>query len=410
MSLTRPFRGLCPSPEYASQVAAPPYDVMSAAEARAMVEGKENSFLHVSRAEVDLPEGADQYSAAVYARSKINFDRMVSEGILKRDAENSYYIYRLSNEFASQTGIALIASVVEYDRGNIKRHEFTRPDKEDDRVRQIDILSAQTGPVLLAFRDRSDVKEYLSKITKLDADIDITTDQSVRHQIWKVSDPLEVQNLSGLLGNIDSFYIADGHHRSAAASRVSKMRRKMEIALDDGSDYFLSVAYSHSDMKILPYNRVVADLNGLSTDQFISELSKNFSVKTAPSPVTPSEKGSFGMYLDGGWYQLHFLGQAKLTDPIESLDVSILSNWVLGLILDIKDLRSDKRVDFVGGIRGTAGLVSRVDSGEMACAFSLYPTQMEELMAVADRGGIMPPKSTWFEPKLADGLISHVFD
>jgi uncharacterized protein (DUF1015 family) len=210
--------------------------------------------------------------------------------------------------------------------------------------------------------------------------------------------------------NIDSFYIADGHHRSAAASRVSKMRRETETALDDGSDYFLSVAYSHSDMKILPYNRVVADLNGLSTDQFISELSKNFSVKTAPSPVTPSEKGSFGMYLDGGWYQLHFLGQAKLTDPIESLDVSILSNWVLGLILDIKDLRSDKRVDFVGGIRGTVGLVSRVDSGEMACAFSLYPTQMEELMAVADRGGIMPPKSTWFEPKLADGLISHVFD
>ena len=410
MSLTRPFRGLCPSPEYASQVAAPPYDVMSAAEARAMVEGKENSFLHVSRAEVDLPEGADQYSAAVYARSKINFDRMVSEGILKRDAENSYYIYRLSNEFASQTGIALIASVDEYDRGNIKRHEFTRPDKEDDRVRQIDILSAQTGPVLLAFRDRSDVKEYLSKITKLGADIDITTDQSVRHQIWKVSDPIEVQNLSGLMENIDSFYIADGHHRSAAASRVSKMRRETEIALDDGSDYFLSVAYSHSDMKILPYNRVVADLNGLSTDQFISELSKNFSVKTAPSPVTPSEKGSFGMYLDGGWYQLHFLGQAKLTDPIESLDVSILSNWVLGPILDIKDLRSDKRVDFVGGIRGTAGLVSRVDSGEMACAFSLYPTQMEELMAVADRGGVMPPKSTWFEPKLADGLISHVFD
>ena len=410
MSLTRPFRGLCPSPEYASQVAAPPYDVMSAAEARAMVEGKENSFLHVSRAEVDLPEGADQYSAAVYARSKINFDRMVSEGILKRDAENSYYIYRLSNEFASQTGIALIASVDEYDRGNIKRHEFTRPDKEDDRVRQIDILSAQTGPVLLAFRDRSDVKEYLSKITKLGADIDITTDQSVRHQIWKVSGPTDVQNLSGLMENIDSFYIADGHHRSAAASRVSKMRRETEIALDDGSDYFLSVAYSHSDMKILPYNRVVADLNGLSTDQFISELSNNFSVKTAPSPVTPSEKGSFGMYLDGGWYQLHFLGQAKLTDPIESLDVSILSNWVLGLILDIKDLRSDKRIDFVGGIRGTAGLVSRVDSGEMACAFSLYSTQMEELMAVADRGGIMPPKSTWFEPKLADGLISHVFD
>ncbi len=410
MSLTRPFRGLCPSPEYASQVAAPPYDVMSAAEARAMVEGRGNSFLHVSRAEVDLPEGADQYSAAVYARSKLNFDRMVSEGILKRDAENSYYIYRLSNEFASQTGIALIASVDGYDGGNIKRHEFTRPDKEDDRVRQIDVLSAQTGPVLLAFRDRSDVKDYLSKITKLDADIDITTDQSVRHQIWKVSDPTDVQNLSGLLGNIDSFYIADGHHRSAAASRVSKMRREKGAALDDGSDYFLSVAYSHSDMKILPYNRVVADLNGLSKDQFISELSKNFSVKTVPSPVTPSEKGSFGMYLDGGWYQLRFLGQAKLTDPIESLDVSILSNWVLGPILDIKDLRNDKRIDFVGGIRGTAGLVARVDSGEMACAFSLYPTQMEELMAVADRGGIMPPKSTWFEPKLADGLISHVFD
>ena len=186
MSLTRPFRGLCPSPEYASQVAAPPYDVMSAAEARAMVEGRENSFLRVSRAEVDLPEGADQYSAAVYARSKLNFDRMVSEGILKRDAENSFYIYRLSNEFASQTGIALIASVDGYDGGNIKRHEFTRPDKEDDRVRQIDVLSAQTGPVLLAFRDRPDVKDYLSKITQLDADIDITTDQNVRHQIWKV--------------------------------------------------------------------------------------------------------------------------------------------------------------------------------------------------------------------------------
>lgn len=410
MSLTRPFRGLCPSPEYASQVAAPPYDVMSAAEARAMVDGKGNSFLHVSRAEVDLPEGADQYSAAVYARSKINFDRMVSEGILKRDAENSYYIYRLSNEFASQTGIALIASVDGYDGGNIKRHEFTRPDKEDDRVRQIDVLSAQTGPVLLAFRDRPDVKDYLSKITQLDADIDITTDQSVRHQIWKVSDPTDVQNLSGLLKNVDSFYIADGHHRSAAASRVSKMRREKGTALDDGSDYFLSVAYSHSDMKILPYNRVVADLNGLSKDQFISELSKNFSVKTVPSPVTPSEKGSFGMYLDGVWYQLRFLGQAKLAGPIESLDVSILSNWVLGPILDIKDLRNDKRIDFVGGIRGTAGLVARVDSGEMACAFSLYPTQMEELMAVADRGGVMPPKSTWFEPKLADGLISHVFD
>lgn len=410
MSLVKAFRGLRPAPDYTADVAAPPYDVMSAEEARQMVEGRPWSFLHISRPEVDLPEGTDPYAPAVYAKAAENLQRMKQQGVLIKDAEPSYYIYRLTMGGHRQTGLVAAASVDAYDNGRIKKHEFTRPMKEDDRVRQIDALNAQTGPVFLVYPSDQEVDRLLADATLTAAAMDVTAEDGVRHEIWVLDDTSRVDRLTSLFDAIPALYVADGHHRSAAASRVTADRRAVNPSDrgDDEYNYFLSVIFPHNQMQILDYNRVVRDLNGLTPSAFVEAVSERFELVASAQPVKPEQNGEFGMYLEGQWYRLS-LDEAKIPvdDPVARLDVSLLTAEVIEPLLGISDPRRDNRIDFVGGIRGLEGLAKRVDSGEMAVAFSLYPTSMEALMAVADSGEVMPPKSTWFEPKLADGLVSH---
>ncbi|HKK05310.1 MAG TPA: DUF1015 family protein [Gammaproteobacteria bacterium] len=412
MSLIRPFAGLRPVPEHAADVAAPPYDVLSSAEARQRAEGRPWSFLHISKPEIDLPEGTDVHDPAVYAKGAENLQRMVAEGILQRDSQPCYYLYRLDMGSHSQTGLVAVASVADYDSNRIRKHEFTRPDKEDDRVRQIDALNAQTGPVFLTYRHQQAVDELVEKATSGAPEYDVTASDGVRHRLWVVREAQLIDGLTGLFDAMDCLYIADGHHRSAAASRVAAMRRGDHPG--DGEqnyEYFLSVIFPDNQMQILDYNRVVKDLNGLSPEALLERLREAFDVAPESGPVSPTQTGEFGLYVAGQWYRLTIhADRVPQNDPVGCLDVSLLQNHLIEPVLGIEDPRRDARIDFVGGIRGLGELERRVDSGEMAMALSMYPTRMDELMAVADAGEVMPPKSTWFEPKLADGLVSHVLD
>lgn len=404
--LIRPFAALRPAPKFAAEVAAPPYDVLSTEEARERASGKPWSFLHISKPEIDLAPGTDPYSPAVYDKAAANLARMVKDGVLVRDARPCFYVWRMIMEDLTQTGLALTASVRDYDSNRIRKHEFTRPDKEDDRVRQIEALNAQTGPVLLAYPDAPDVDAILAQMSARDPDSDIVADTGVRHSIWRITDEATQSRLIAAFDAMPALYIADGHHRSAAASRVAAKR-----AGDKGSDYFLAVAIPHHEMHILPYNRVVKDLNGLDRAQFLAKVGERFWVEESVAPIAPWQAGSFGLYLPGEWYKLSIREEfVPASDPVRSLDVSLLADNLLAPVLGISDPRRDKRIDFIGGIRGLGELERRVDNGEMACAFSLFSTSMENLMAVADANQVMPPKSTWFEPKLADGLVSHVLD
>ncbi len=413
MSLVRAFPGLRPTPEHVSAVAAPPYDVMSEAEARKMVAGRPWSFLHISRPEVDLPEGTDPYSPEVYAKAAENLAKMRDEGILAQDGNNSYYVYRLTMGEHQQTGLVAAASVDAYDQDRIKKHEFTRPKKEDDRVRQIEALQAQTGPVFLVYRSNDVVDSTLAKISSNTPDMDVTAADGVRHEIWVASETDTVAKLTDAFDAMDALYVADGHHRSAAASRVAASSKATNPSHTGEEDYnyFLSVIFPHNQMQIMDYNRVVRDLNGMDKETFLQKITERFAMAESASQFKPTSTAEFGMYLDGQWYSLH-LDEARIpkNDPVASLDVSLLANELIEPLLGISDPRRDERIDFVGGIRGLEGLEKRVDSGEMAVAFALYPTSMEALMAVADAGEVMPPKSTWFEPKLADGLVSHLLD
>ena len=407
MPLIRPFAGLRPVPERAEEVVAPPYDVLNSAEARERARGKPWSFLHISKAEIDLPEDTDPYDPAVYAKSAENLQKMLDEGILIRDDKDCYYAYRLIMNGHSQIGLVAAASVVDYDSNRIRKHEYTRPAKEDDRVRQIEALNAQTGPVLLAYKSQPDMDAILENVAKTEPLVDVTADDGVQHTFWIIDDEDTIAKISAGFDAMDAIYIADGHHRSASASRVAKSKG------GDGnqnSDYFLSVIYPHNQMKILDYNRVIKDLNGLSRDEVLAKLDGKFTVKAEDSAVSPGKPTEFGMYVDGQWYRLNINADLIPNDPVASLDVSLLADNLIEPILGISDPRTDDRIDFVGGIRGLGELEKRVNSGEMAIAFSLYPTRMEALMAVADANEVMPPKSTWFEPKLADGLVSHVLD
>ena len=415
MSLIKPFAALRPAPAHAADVAAPPYDVMSAAEARRMVEGRPWSFLHISRPEVDLPEGIDPYSPPVYAKARENLDRMLGEGLLVRDASPGYYLYRLTMGAHRQIGLVAAASIDAYDRDRIKRHELTRPVKEDDRVRQIDALNAQTGPVLLACRARPDIDALLAGLASAlhggTAETDVTAPDGIRHELWPIMDAAPVAELTAAFEGLDALYIADGHHRCAAASRVAAMRRAANPGHTGAEPYnfMLAVIFPHDQMRILDYNRVVKDLHGHSVESLMQRLAVAFQIEGAPGPVSPERPGEFGMYLAGHWYRLVLEpGRIPYDDPVGRLDVSLLQDNLIGPILGIQDPRRDDRIDFVGGIRGLEALSERVDSGEMAVAFALHPTRMEDLMAVADAGEVMPPKSTWFEPKLADGLTSHL--
>jgi len=408
-TLIRPFAGLRPVPAQAANVAAPPYDVLNTEEARGRAAGKANSFLHISKPEIDLPEGTDPYAKAVYDKGLENLKRMIADSVLTRDTAPHYYVYRLKMGDHVQTGFVGAASVAAYDINRVRKHEYTRPDKEDDRVRQIEALNAQTGPVLLAYKANNDVQAIIDGVAKGAPLYDVTADDGIVHTIWRMDDAIAIDKLTKLVDAMNALYIADGHHRSAAASRVAAARRGK--GKSDNAEYFLAVAFPHDQMRIFDYNRVIKDLNGLDKDVFLAKVKERFDVKPASAQVKPDKPTRFGMYLDGAWYQLDI--HAKLiptSDPVASLDVSLLQDNLITPVLGISDPRRDKRIDFVGGIRGLKELEKRVNSGEMKVAFALHPTTLVQLMAVADADQVMPPKSTWFEPKLADGLVSHVLD
>ncbi len=408
-TLVRPFRGLRPIPAHAHDVAAPPYDVLSSAEARIKAAGKPHSFLHISKPEIDLPDGTDVYAPAVYAEGAKNFSRLIHEGVLKRDAGPRYYVYRMKMGAHTQTGFAFAASVAAYDVNRIRKHEFTRPDKEDDRVRQIEALNAQTGPVLLAYPAHVELQSIAATAARGNPDYEVIGDHAVVHTVWSIADSAVIARVTEIFDGMAALYIADGHHRSAAASRVAAARRGK--GGPESAESFLAVAFAHDQMRIFDYNRLVKDLNGLADSAFLAKVAERFTIARAAAPVKPDRPQTFGLYVSGAWHALEIKPEfVPHHDPVAWLDVSLLQDNLIAPILGIADQRRDKRIDFVGGIRGLGELESRVNSGEMKLAFSLHPTRMDQLMAVADAGQVMPPKSTWFEPKLADGLISHVLD
>jgi uncharacterized protein (DUF1015 family) len=406
LPLIQPFRALRPAPGRAAEILAPPYDVLSSAEARERAKGKPWSFLHVSKPEIDLDPGIDPYDRAVYAKAAENLKKMIAAGVLIRDERPRYYVYRLTRRGRMQTGLALVASVATYDSNRIRKHELTTPVKEDDRVRQIEAVNAETGPVMLAYPKAPEIDALLANIADAAPEVDVTADDGVRHESWLVSDDATIRRLTGAFDALPALYIADGHHRAAAASRVARARGGNGPAA-----YFLAVAFPHHQMTILDYNRVLKDLGGHPPDALLSSLGRSFTVTLSAAPVRPNAPGVFGLYLAGKWYELTIRPDLiPHDDPIGRLPISLLSRHALEPLFGIIDQRRDKRIDFVGGARGLEELERRVASGEMAAAFALYPTSMHDLMAVADAGEIMPPKSTWFEPKLADGMVSHVLD
>ena len=409
MTLIKPFRALRPAAGRAAEVLAPPYDVLSSAEAREQAKGKPWSFLHVSKAEIDLPPSTDPYDAAVYARAAENLRRMIESGVLVRDDKPCYYIYRLTWRGHVETGLAAVASLGAYAQNRIRKHELTTPAKEDDRVRQIEAVNAQTGPVMIAYPNAPQIDATLAQAAAGAAAVDVTAADGVRHQLWVVGEAAKIESLTRAIDALPALYIADGHHRSAAALRVAKTRG------GEGShSYFLAVLFPQAEMTILDYNRVLRDLNGRSPQTLLAELRRRFTVESSDRPVQPQSAGEVGMYIAGSWYRLVLRANpasgAQSADPIERLPITLLARGVIEPIFGIADPRTDKRIDFVGGGRGLAELERLASSGDFAVAFALYPTQMGDLMAVADAGKIMPPKSTWFEPKLADGMVSHVLD
>lgn len=409
MNLIQPFAALRPASGRADEVVAPPYDVLSTDEARERASGRPWSFLHISKPEIDLPAETNPYAPEVYAKGADNLRAMIQSGVMVRDPAPSYYAYRIVMGGHSQTGIVAAASVADYDTNRIRKHEFTRPDKEDDRVRQIDALDAQTGPVLLAYPAAPEVDAMLAAASSGTPDSDAELD-GVRHTLWAIRDPAILARITAAFNAMPALYIADGHHRSAAASRIAAARKAANPGHTGAEPYnfFLSVIFPAHEMRILDYNRVIADLNGLTADALLERVRAAFEVEPAATAVKPERPGSFGLYLAGRWYRLVIRPELIPADPVGRLDVSLLQNNLIAPILGIADPRRDKRIDFVGGIRGLAALEKRVNGGEMALALALHPTRMEDLMAVADANEVMPPKSTWFEPKLADGLASHM--
>lgn len=413
MSLIKPLRGLRPVPEHAADVAAPPYDVLNTAEARQRAAGRPWSFLHISKPEIDLPEGTDPYADEVYAKGAENLQKQIDEGILMRDDEPRYYAYRLKMGEHTQTGLVFVGSVADYDSNRIRKHEYTRPAKEDDRVRQITALNAQTGPVLLAYRANAEVATILAGVVAAEPTYHLVADDNVEHTLWVIDDRTRIDRLTEIFDSMEALYIADGHHRSAAGSRVAKAinEKQDNESADNSYDYFLCVGFPHNETQILDYNRVLKGLNGHSKEDLLEKIAANFLIEPMAGQARPTKPEQFGMYLNGKWYMLD-INEERVArdDPVARLDVSLLQDNLIAPLLGIEDPRTDDRIDFVGGIRGLDELERRVDSGEMQIAFALYPTSMEALIAVADANEVMPPKSTWFEPKLADGLVSHVLD
>jgi len=404
MASIKPFAALRPKPELAARICELPYDVMSSDEARQMAAGNPLSFLHVSKPEIDLPPSTDLYAPEVYTKGRENFQKLIADGALRQDVQPCFYLYRQVMGQHSQVGLVAAASCEEYLKGIIKKHELTRPDKEDDRVRHIETLNSQTGPVFLTYRAVAALDGLFSRKIQEKPDIDFTGNDGVRHTAWVIADAPSIQLVEQEFARIPFLYIADGHHRSAAAGRVFQSRKG-----SGHSARFLTVIFPHNQMQILPYNRVLKDLNGLTTAALLEKLDGVFVLQKNSGRARPERKHELGFYLEGAWHTLTFREHfARTKDPIEKLDVTLLQNYVLGPLFGIDDPRTSKRINFVGGIRGTAELEKLVNGGGYACAFSMFPTSIEDLMAIADAGGIMPPKSTWFEPKLRDAMFCHM--
>ena len=410
LSLIQPFAALRPAPGRAPEVAAPPYDVVSTAEALALSAGRPWSFLHVSRPEIGLPAGADPHGPAAYQRAREALAAMVAAGVLARDTRPALYAYRLRAGAHSQTGLVAAAAVAAYDTGRIRRHEHTRPDKEDDRVRHVEAVAGHTGPVLLAHPDTPAVDKLLAEASAGEPDQRASTPDGVEHALWVIGDPAREAALVSAFEAMPALYIADGHHRSAAASRVAASRRALGAAAGDVSQRFLVVSFPRRQLRILAYHRVVRDLGGRTREAFLEALGARFTLQAEPGAVEPSRPGEFGLRLPGQWFRLALAPDRIPADPVAGLDTSLLATEALEPVLGITDPRTDPRIDFVGGSRGSGELERRVDGGEFAAAFALRPTPLDALMAVADAGRVMPPKSTWFDPKLADGMACLMLD
>lgn len=410
MSTLRPFHGWRPLPQYASDVAAKPYDVLNSEEARKEAEGHPLSFLHVGKPEIDLEPSIHLYDTRVYEKAKENLNKLINDGILQKDAEPYFYLYAQTMGNHTQYGIVGCVSVQEYLNNTIKKHELTRKDKEDDRTEHVRVTNAHTGPIFLTYPAQKEVDLIVEQVAASKPVYNFVAADNIRHQFWLIPDQNTIAQIQKLFDAIPTLYVADGHHRSASAVRmgVELAAKNPNHTGNEEYNFFLAVLFPHNQLKILDYNRVVKNLNSRTVDEFLSAIKINFEIEQTPAQAKPRNKGEFGMYINKQWYYIRPLPQLQANDDIiAKLDVSILQNYLLQPLLGVDDPRTSKNIDFVGGIRGLGELERRVDSGEMAVAFALFPTSIEELMAIADDGKIMPPKSTWFEPKLRDGLVVH---
>jgi uncharacterized protein (DUF1015 family) len=405
MAIISPFKAIRPNPDFAKQVASPPYDVLNSEEARVAVQNNPLSFLHVTKSEVDLPADIDTHSAAVYEKAKENLERFIKEGTLLQESKPCYYIYQLVMSGRSQTGLVCVSSVEDYFNNIIKKHEFTRPEKEKDRIDHMKTIKAQTGNVFLAYKNVKEIDDLIEGWkTAYPPVYNFIADDKITHTIWAVNEDAIVNSITNLFAKkVDYTYIADGHHRAASAAKVSKAMPESPEA-----KFFLTTIFPASQLAIMDYNRVVKDLNDQSVQDFFAALQDDFTIAQSSEPVKPAALHEFGMYINNQWYILTARKGTYTADPIGVLDVTILSDNILDKLLNIKDQRTDKRIDFIGGIRGTGELEKRVNSGEMKVAFSLHPVTIQQLFDIADSGNVMPPKSTWFEPKLRDGLLTHL--
>ena len=410
MAIFKPFRAFRPHKQFSKSVASRPYDVLNSSEAKLEAQDNPHSFLHVIKPEIGLPDDVDPYSSRVYEKAASVFEQMKSDKIFFQDPEPYYYIYRLTMNERTQTGVVGCCHYEEYYSGRIKKHELTRTAKENDRVQHVDSLNANAEPVFFSYRSNEEIDQFLEEILDEIPEYNFVADDEIKHELWLVKDPVRINTLEELFKKIPNLYVADGHHRTAAAARVGQNRKMNNPSHTGEEEYnlFMAVLFSDQELKIYDYNRVVMDLNGISDDEFIEKLKETFVFnKSSSEPLRPLGKGDFSVYLNHNWHSFSFISEESSSDPISNLDVSKLSDFLLEPFLNIVDQRNDHRIDFVGGIRGLEELEKRVDSGEMAVAFALYPVTMEELLSVADAGEIMPPKSTWFEPKLRSGLFVH---
>lgn len=408
MATVKPFICIRPNEKVADKVAALPYDVYNRQEAKEVVKDNKLSFLNIDRAETQFDDSVDTYDQRVYAKAKELLENMISDGTFITDNDRCYYIYELTMDGRVQTGLVACASIDDYQNNIIKKHENTRADKEIDRINHVDTCNAQTGPIFLAYRANDVIRAIVNKTKKEKAIYDFTSEDGITHRVWKIADEKDVKDICDAFGTINSIYIADGHHRAASAVKVG-LKRRQENPNYDGTEefnYFLSVLFPDEELMIMPYNRVVKDLNGNTKEEYLEKVSKCFDIEKVFEPYSPEVKGNIGMYLDGQWYKLTAKDEIKVSDPVDSLDVALLQNNLLTPILGIGDPRVDKRIDFIGGIRGLKELERRC-SLDMQIAFSMYPTSINELFNVSDAGKLMPPKSTWFEPKLRSGLFIH---